>query len=217
MISAARRLAPSSSMSRSTWIAALSVPRTWPVPPQCGQVTKLVSASDGRSRWRLISIRPKWLMWPTWMRARSFFSASFRRRSTVALFLRLSMSMKSMTISPARSRSRSWRATSSTASQVGAQRRFLDAALARRAARVDVDRDQRLGLVDHQIAAGAQLHGGRQHRVELGLDLVAGEQRLRSRQSCTFLTWLGISMRMKSRAAFQPSSPSTRISSMSRE
>ena len=49
-------------MPRSTWMAELSVLRTWPGPPQCGQVTKLVSASDGRSRWRHISSRPKWLM-----------------------------------------------------------------------------------------------------------------------------------------------------------
>ena len=61
--------------------------------------------------------------------------------------------------------------------EVGAQRRLLDAALARRAARVDVDRHQRLGLVDHQIAAGAKLHGRQQHRIELRLDLVLGEQR----------------------------------------
>ena len=61
--------------------------------------------------------------------------------------------------------------------QVGAQRRLLDAALARRAARVDVDRHQRLGLVDHQIAAGTKLHGGQQHRIELRLHLVLREQR----------------------------------------
>ena len=62
--------------------------------------------------------------------------------------------------------------------EVGAQRRLLDAALARRAARVDVDRHQRLGLVDHQIAAGAKLHDGLQHPVELRLHRVFREQRL---------------------------------------
>ncbi len=120
-----------------------------------GRSTKLVSASDGRSRWRLISSRPKWLIWPTWMRARSIFSASLRRRSTIALCLRASMSMKSMTIRPARSRRRSWRATSSAASRLV---RSAVSSMPRSrvaAAGVHVDGDQRLGLVDHQIAAGS--------------------------------------------------------------
>ena len=42
--------------------------------------------------------------------------------------------------------------------QVGLERGVLDVVLARGAARVDVDRDQRLGLVEHDVAAGAQLH-----------------------------------------------------------
>ncbi len=46
------------------------------------------------------------------------------------------------------------------------------------AARVDVDRDQRLGLVDDDIATGAQLHGRREHGVQLALDAHAREQRL---------------------------------------
>ena len=133
---------------------------------------KLVSASDGRSRWRLISSRPKWLIWPTWMRARSFFSASFRRRSTIALCLRR-LHVDEVDDDQAGEVAQAQLARHLVGGlQVGAQRRLLDAALARRAAGVDVDRDQRLGLVDHQIAAGAQLHGRRQHRVELRLDLV---------------------------------------------
>ena len=67
-------------------------------------------------RCRDISIRPKCEMRPTWMRARSLRSASFSRRSTVRLFRFSSMSMKSITIRPARSRNRNWRATSSDAS-----------------------------------------------------------------------------------------------------
>src|SRR3984957_2390745 len=47
-----------------------------------------------------------------------------------------------------------------------------------RAAGVDVDRDQRLGLVDHDVAAGAQLHRRREHRVELALHPHPREQRL---------------------------------------
>ena len=61
---------------------------------------------------------------------------------------------------------------------IGLERGVLDVVLAGRAAGVDVDRDQRLGLVDHDVAAGAQLHGRREHRVELALDAVAGEDRL---------------------------------------
>ena len=63
--------------------------------------------------------------------------------------------------------------------QVGAQRGLLDVALPGGPSGVDVDRDQRLGLVDHEVAAGAKLHRRLQHPVELRLDLVFGEQRLR--------------------------------------
>ncbi|MCY1230173.1 hypothetical protein D9M72_425790 [compost metagenome] len=56
-------------------------------------------------------------MRPTWMRARSFFRQSFSFFSTARLLRFSSMSMKSMTTRPARSRRRSWRATSSAASR----------------------------------------------------------------------------------------------------
>ena len=62
--------------------------------------------------------------------------------------------------------------------EVGADGGFLDIAFAGRAAGVHVDGDQRLGLVDHQIAAGAQLHRRLHHRVELRFHLETGEQRL---------------------------------------
>ena len=178
MISAARRLAPSSSIWRRMWIAALSVLRTWPRPPQCVQVTKLLSASDGRSRWRLISSKPKWLMLPIWMRARSSFSASFIRRSTMrVVLLRLHIDEVDHHQSGQIAQPQLPRHFAG-GFQVGAQRRLLDAALARRTARVHVDRHQRLGLVDHQIAAGLELHRRLQHGVELRVDRVLGEQRL---------------------------------------
>src|SRR5579885_1452284 len=60
--------------------------------------------------------------------------------------------------------------------EIGAQRRLFDVALARRAAGIDVDRDQRLGLVDDDVAAGAELGDRRVDRVDLALDLVAVEQ-----------------------------------------
>ena len=62
--------------------------------------------------------------------------------------------------------------------EIGLERGILDVVLAGRAAGIDVDRDQRLGLVDHDVAAGAQLHGRREHRIELALDTHAREQRL---------------------------------------
>ena len=63
--------------------------------------------------------------------------------------------------------------------QVGAERGFLDVAFPSGTAGVHVDRDQRFGLVDHQITAGAQLHDRLQHGVELSFHLAAREQRLR--------------------------------------
>ena len=66
------------------------------------------------------------------------------------------MSMKSITIRPPRSRRRAWRATSSAGLEVGAGRGLLDVAAFDGARRVDVDRDQRLGLVDHDRAAAGR-------------------------------------------------------------
>ena len=62
--------------------------------------------------------------------------------------------------------------------EIGLERGILDMVLAGRAAGIDVDRDQRLGLVDHDVAAGSQLHGRREHRVELALHAHPREQRL---------------------------------------
>jgi hypothetical protein len=56
---------------------------------------------------------------------------------------------------------------------------LLDIVLAGRAARIDVDRDQRLGRVDHDIAAGLQLHDRLVHGGELVLGAVALEERHR--------------------------------------
>ena len=61
--------------------------------------------------------------------------------------------------------------------EIGAQRRVLDIALPRRPARVHVDRHQRLGRVDHDVAAALEAHLGGVHGVEALLDLVAVEER----------------------------------------
>src|SRR4029077_3116892 len=52
----------------------------------------------------------------------------------------------------------------------------LDVAAARGARRIDVDRDQCLGVVDDDAAAGGQLHLVRVRRLDLALDLEAGEE-----------------------------------------
>jgi hypothetical protein len=61
--------------------------------------------------------------------------------------------------------------------QVGAGGGFLDVAALDGAGRVDVDRDQRFGVVDHDGAAGRQLHFAGVGRFDLVLDLEAAEQR----------------------------------------
>ena len=63
--------------------------------------------------------------------------------------------------------------------EVGAERRLLDVALLGRATRVDVDGDQRLGRIDDDVAAGAQLHDRRMHGVELAFHLIPVEERNR--------------------------------------
>ncbi len=61
--------------------------------------------------------------------------------------------------------------------EVGGDGGLLDAVLLGGAARVDVDRDERLGRVDDDIAARTQLHDGVVHRGQLILGAEALEQR----------------------------------------
>ena len=61
--------------------------------------------------------------------------------------------------------------------EVGVGGGRLDVAAARGARRVDVDRDQRLGVVDDDRAARGQLHLVRVRDLDLVLDLEAREQR----------------------------------------
>ena len=60
--------------------------------------------------------------------------------------------------------------------QVGLQRRLFDVTLPGGAARVDVDGDQRLSLVEHDITAGAQLNRRGVDAVELAFHLKVVEQ-----------------------------------------
>ena len=68
-------------------------------------------------RWRVSSRQPNGPMRPRRMRARSRFSASRRACSTCCMCEDSRRSMKSITMTPPRSRMRSWRATSGTASR----------------------------------------------------------------------------------------------------
>ena len=61
--------------------------------------------------------------------------------------------------------------------QIGLARGLLDRMFAGGAAGIHVDRDQRLGLVDDDIAARFQGDGGREHRIQLVFDMHALEER----------------------------------------
>src|SRR5215468_2087225 len=62
---------------------------------------------------------------------------------------------------------------------IGFDRGILDVVLARGAPGVDVDGYQRFCLVDHDVAARAELHDRREHCVELAFNSVPCEERLR--------------------------------------
>ena len=62
--------------------------------------------------------------------------------------------------------------------KIGAKRSVFDIVLAGRAARVHVNRDQRFGLVDDDVAARFQRYLRGEHRIELGLDAHMRKQRL---------------------------------------
>ena len=85
--------------------------------------------------------------------------------------------MKSMTIRPPRSRRRKLARDFVGGFEVRVERGRLDVAALGRARRVDVDRDQRFGVVDDDRAAGRQRHLPRVRRLDLVLDLEAREQR----------------------------------------
>ena len=63
--------------------------------------------------------------------------------------------------------------------QVGLQRGILDRPLFGRPPRVHVDRHQRLGHANHDVAAGFQLHHRVEHAAQIAFDLILREQRRR--------------------------------------
>ena len=151
--------------------------RMLPMPTQRGQTMWLDSLSEGRRRWRDISSRPKRDRRPIWMRARSIFMASRRRSSTSRWFFgRLHVDEvdddQAADVTDAQLAGDLVRRF-----EVGVGRGGFDVAAARGARGVDVDGDQRLGVVDDDAAAGGQLHLVRVRRLDLALDLEAREQR----------------------------------------
>ena len=178
VMSCAALLISASSSTRSTCSATEAVERTTPAPWQCWQTTVEPSSTPVRMRWRDISSRPKCEMRPTWMRARSFFSASFIRRSTARL-LRAFLHVDEVDDDQAGQIAQAELTGDLVRRlEIGAHRRVFDIVLAGRAARIDVDRDQRLGLVDDDVAARLQRDLIGEHRVELRLDAGLGEHRL---------------------------------------
>ena len=116
-------------------------------------------------------------MRPIWTRARSCFTASRSRSSTSRWFL-LRLHVDEVDDDQAAEVAQAQLAGDLVGRlEVGVERGRLDVAALGGARGVDVDRDQRLGVVDHDGAAGRQLHLVRVRRLDLALDLEAGEQR----------------------------------------
>ena len=122
---------------------------------------------------------PKWLMRPTWMRARSwrkrFLQATLDQPAVAALVHvdEVDDDQPGKVAQSELPRDLLGRL------EIGLERGVLDVVLARRLARVDVDGDERLGLVDDDIAARPEHHLRREHRRQLPLDLEADEDGLR--------------------------------------
>ncbi len=133
-------------------------PRAGPGRPACG------SSGPG----------PSEVTSATWCLVRSRPRHSSSRRSTRSRLLSSTMSMKSMTMMPPMSRSRSWRTISSAASRL-----FLVTVSSRlppaagELPGVDVDDGHRLGAVDDQRAAGGQPDLAVQRLGQLLVDPVA--------------------------------------------
>ena len=125
-----------------------SVERMMPVPWQCGHCVVEPSSTPVRIRWRDISSRPKWQMRPTWMRARSMPQRILQAALDLAV-VALLLHVDEVDDDQAGEVAQLQLARDLVGRlEVGVERRLLDRELARRLAGVDVDGDQRLGLVD---------------------------------------------------------------------
>ena len=147
-----------------------------PRPLQCSQDSENDSSRPEPMRLRVICTRPSDVTSATWCLVRSRPRHSTRRRSTRSRLLSSTMSMKSTTMMPPMSRSRSWRTISSAAS------RLLRVTVCSRLPPcpvnlpgIDVDDRHRLGPIDHERTARRQVHLAVERLQELLVDPVLGE------------------------------------------
>ena len=102
---------------RPNSIAIVSSDFTTPSPLHTGHGLVMISRTPSVTFWRVISTRPSGEISTTKVFVRSSSSALRRTFSTASRLRERAMSMKSMTMMPPMSRSRSWRTTSSAASR----------------------------------------------------------------------------------------------------
>ena len=153
--------------------------RISPVPSQCGQGRVEASSTPVRSRWRLISISPNERD-PADLDAGAVVLQRLLHRLLDLADMAVRFHVDEVDHDqPGHVAQAQLAGDLVRRLDVGRVSGLLDIVLAGRAARVDVDRDQGLGRVDHQIAARLQLDDRLVHRGELVLGAVALEQRHR--------------------------------------
>src|SRR2546426_6797724 len=168
--------APARLRERSMRRTTTSGRNTRPVPWHVGHSAVIDCHSDGRTRCRVISIRPSSDTANALVRARSCPRWVRNSWSTLSRLPRDSMSMKSTTMMPPMSQPQLPRDLASRL-DVGLQDRALGILLARVAARVHVDRGQGLGRLNDQVATRRELHPRFEETPDLRLDVVLVEQR----------------------------------------
>ena len=160
-----------------------SVSRMWPVPLQRGQVMWLPSLSAGRRRWRA-QLEQAELADRAELHARAVVAQRIAQplldlAAVLALLHvdEVDHDQAAQVAQPHLARDLVGRL------QVGAGGGLLDVAAAGGPRRVDVDRHQRLGVVDHDRAARGQVDRARERGLDLVLDLEAARTAARRRGS----------------------------------
>ena len=148
-----------------------------PVPWQRGQAECVVSSSEGCRRWRESSSSPKREILPD-LHARAVVA----KRVAQAVF-HLALVLRALHVDEVDDDEAAQVAQAQLPGdlvgglEVGVERRLLDVVAARGARGVHVDRHERLGVVDHDGAAGGQGHVATVGALDLVLDLEAREER----------------------------------------
>ena len=154
-----------------------SVPRMWPVPWQRGQGMWLVSPSDG-----LQALARQFQQAEAGNLAHLHARAVMAQGIAQAVFdfalVLLAFHVDEVDHHQAAQVAQAQLAGDFVGGfEVGVERGLFDVRAARGAGGVDVDRDQRLGVVDHDGAAGGQGDFARERGFDLVFDLEAREQR----------------------------------------